>query len=65
LIDLGRSRRVELAVLIDRGHRELSICADYGGKTPEVSKQDSVNVELKELAGVDQVVIEYGKYHDI
>jgi pyrimidine operon attenuation protein/uracil phosphoribosyltransferase len=62
LLDLGRPRRVELAVLIDRGHRELPISADYIGKTLEVSKQDSVNVELKELAGVDQVVIEYGKY---
>jgi pyrimidine operon attenuation protein/uracil phosphoribosyltransferase len=62
LLDLGRPRRVELAVLIDRGHRELPICADYIGKTLEISKQDSVNVELKELAGVDQVVIERGKY---
>jgi len=62
LLDLGRPRRVELAVLIDRGHRELPICADYVGKTLEVSKQDSVNVELKELVGIDQVVIEYGKY---
>ena len=62
LLDLGRPRRVELAVLIDRGHRELPISADYVGKTLEVSKQDSVNVKLKELAGVDQVVIEYGKY---
>ncbi len=49
-------------ILIDRGHRELPISADYVGKTLEVSKQDSVNVELKELAGVDQVVIEYRKY---
>lgn len=63
LLDLGRPRRVELAVLIDRGHRELPISADYTGKTLEkISRQDSVNVELKELAGVDQVVIEYGKY---
>jgi len=59
---LGRPRRVELAVLIDRGHRELPICADYVGKTLEISWQDSVNVELKELGGVDQVVIEYEKY---
>ena len=64
LLDLGRPRRVELAVLIDRGHRELPICANYIGKTLETSRQDSVNVELKELAGVDQVVIEYGKYPD-
>lgn len=63
LLDLGRPRRVELAVLIDRGQRELPIRADYTGKTLEkISRQDSVNVELKELAGVDQVVIEYGKY---
>jgi pyrimidine operon attenuation protein/uracil phosphoribosyltransferase len=62
LLDLGRPRRVELAVLVDRGHRELPICADYVGRTLETSRKDSVNVELKELAGVDQVVIEYGKY---
>jgi pyrimidine operon attenuation protein/uracil phosphoribosyltransferase len=62
LLDLGRPRRVELAVLIDRGDRELPICADYIGKTLEISRQDSVNVELKELGGVDQVVIEYRKY---
>lgn len=62
LLDLGRARRVELAVLIDRGHRELPIHADYVGKFLETSRQDSINVELKELTGVDQVVIEYGKY---
>ena len=62
LLDLGRPRRVELAVLVDRGHRELPIQADYVGKIMETSRQDSVNVELRELAGVDQVVIERGKY---
>jgi pyrimidine operon attenuation protein/uracil phosphoribosyltransferase len=62
LLDLGRPRRVELAVLIDRGHRELPVQADYVGKMLETSRQDSVDVELKELAGVDQVVIERGKY---
>jgi len=62
LLDLGRPRRVELAVLIDRGHRELPIQADYVGKMLETSRQDSINVELKELAGVDQVVLERGKY---
>ena len=62
LLDLGRPRRVELAILIDRGHRELPIHPDYIGKILETSKQDSVNVELKELVGIDQVVIEYGKY---
>ncbi len=62
LLDLGRPRRIDLAVLVDRGHRELPICADYVGSLLETSKQDSINVELKELAGTDQVVIEYGKY---
>jgi len=62
LLDLGRPRCVELAVLIDRGHRELPICADYVGKILETSKHDSINVELKELAGVDRVTIEYNKY---
>jgi pyrimidine operon attenuation protein/uracil phosphoribosyltransferase len=62
LLDLGRPRRVELAVLIDRGHRELPIQADYVGRMLETSRQDSIDVELKEFAGVDQVVIERGKY---
>jgi len=61
LLDLGRPQRVELAVLVDRGHRELPICADYVGKTLETSKRDVINVELKELGGTDQVIIEYGK----
>jgi pyrimidine operon attenuation protein/uracil phosphoribosyltransferase len=62
LLDLGRPQRVELAVLVDRGHRELPICADYVGKTLETSRGDAINVELKELAGTDRVIIEYGKY---
>ena len=62
LLDLGRPRCVELAVLIDRGHRELPICADYVGKVLETSRHDSINVELKELAGVDRVIIEHNKY---
>ena len=61
LLDLGRPQRVELAVLVDRGHRELPICADYVGKTLETSKRDVINVELKELGGTDQVIIEYEK----
>jgi len=62
LLDLGRPRRVELAILIDRGHRELPICADYVGSVLETSKQDSIDVELKELAGADRVIIDYGRY---
>jgi len=62
LLEIGRPRRVELAVLIDRGHRELPIHADYVGKVLETARQDSINVELKEMTGVDQVTIEYEKY---
>jgi len=62
LMELGRPRRIELAILVDRGHRELPIQADYVGKVLETSRQDSINVELKEMTGVDQVVIEHGKY---
>jgi pyrimidine operon attenuation protein/uracil phosphoribosyltransferase len=62
LMELGRPRRIELAILIDRGHRELPIHADYVGKVLETSRQDSINVELKEMTGVDQVIIEHGKY---
>jgi pyrimidine operon attenuation protein/uracil phosphoribosyltransferase len=62
LLDLGRPRRVEVAVLIDRGGRELPIEADYVGKILEISQRDSINVELKELTGIDQVVIERGKH---
>jgi pyrimidine operon attenuation protein/uracil phosphoribosyltransferase len=62
LMDLGRPRRVELAVLVDRGHRELPISPDYVGITLQTSKQDSINVELKEATGIDQVIVEYGKY---
>jgi len=62
LLDLGRPQRVELAVLVDRGHRELPICADYVGKTLETSRRDVIDVELKELGGTDRVIIEYGKY---
>src|SRR4030043_1599460 len=62
LLDLGRPRRAEWAVLVDRGHRELPICADYVGKTLETSRGDAINVELKELAGTERGSIEYGKY---
>ena len=62
LLDIGRARRVELAVLIDRGHRELPIHADYVGKVLETSRQDSINVELREMTGMDRVIIEHWKY---
>ena len=58
LIDFGRPRAVQLAVLIDRGHRDLPIRADYVGKNLPTSLQEIVQVRLKEVDGVEEVVIE-------
>jgi len=58
LIDFGRPDRIELAVLIDRGHRELPILANYVGKTVETRRSETVNVLLTEQDGVDRVVIQ-------
>ena len=57
LIDLGRPKSVQLAVLIDRGHRELPIRADYAGKNIPTAKNETVEVRLAETDGVDEVVI--------
>ena len=58
LIDLGRPRMIQLATLIDRGHRELPIRPDFIGKNLPTSKKESVAVRLKEHDGEDRVVIE-------
>src|SRR5215213_2299036 len=58
LIDFGRPRAIQLIVLIDRGHRELPIKADYVGKNLPTSLKESVQVRLQEIDGVDEVVIE-------
>jgi pyrimidine operon attenuation protein/uracil phosphoribosyltransferase len=58
LIDFGRPARIELAVLADRGHRELPICANYTGLTIETSLEERVNVYLTELELPDNVVVE-------
>jgi pyrimidine operon attenuation protein/uracil phosphoribosyltransferase len=58
LIDLGRPRMIQLATLIDRGHRELPIRPDYIGKNLPTSKKESVAVRLKEHDGEDRVLIE-------
>jgi pyrimidine operon attenuation protein/uracil phosphoribosyltransferase len=58
LIDLGRPRSIQLAVLIDRGHRELPIRADYVGKNIPSSKDEEILVQLLETDGVDKVIIE-------
>lgn len=57
LTDLGRPAAIQLAVLIDRGHRELPIRADYVGKNVPTSKRESVQAKLKEIDGVDEVII--------
>ena len=58
LIDFGRPRSIQLIVLVDRGHRELPIKADYVGKNLPTSLRESVQVRLQEIDGVDEVVIE-------
>lgn len=57
LMDLGRPAAIQLAVLIDRGHRELPIRADYVGKNVPTAKRESVQAKLKEIDGADEVVI--------
>jgi pyrimidine operon attenuation protein/uracil phosphoribosyltransferase len=57
LMDLGRPKAIQLAVLIDRGHRELPIRADYVGKNIPSSKDEEIQVQLAEVDGVDKVVI--------
>ena len=55
--DLGRPRAVQLAVLVDRGHRELPIRADYVGKNLPTSLRESVTVQLEETDGLDAVLL--------
>jgi pyrimidine operon attenuation protein/uracil phosphoribosyltransferase len=62
LIDFGRPETIQLAVLIDRGHRELPIRADYVGKNIPTAKNETVEVRLEETDGLDEIVIiEYEK----
>jgi len=57
LIDFGRPEKIELVVLIDRGHRELPIRADYVGKNIPTSSGEMVEVKVEELDGTDEVLI--------
>lgn len=57
LLDCGRPRRVQLAVLVDRGHRELPIRADYVGKNVPTAMSESIGVRLREIDGHDAVVL--------
>ncbi len=57
LIDLGRHRSIQLAVLIDRGHRGLPIRADYIGKNIPSARHEEIQVKLDETDGIDEVII--------
>ncbi|WP_316569039.1 bifunctional pyr operon transcriptional regulator/uracil phosphoribosyltransferase PyrR [Neobacillus sp. YIM B06451] len=57
IMDLGRPAQIQLAVLVDRGHRELPIRADYVGKNIPTSSSERIVVELEEVDGCDQVSI--------
>jgi len=57
LIDLGRPQSIQLAVLVDRGHRELPIRANYVGKNIPSSRHEEIQVQLEETDGIDEVAI--------
>ena len=57
LISLGRPGKIQLAVIVDRGHRELPIRADYVGKNIPTSKNESIQVKLKETDGIEMIDI--------
>ncbi len=58
LNDFGRPSQIQLAILVDRGHRELPIRPDYVGKNVPTAKGENVHVRLEETDGLDEVVIE-------
>ena len=60
VMDLGRPRKISLAVLVDRGHRELPIRADYVGKNIPTSKTEEIIVEMEERDGADRIMISKG-----
>lgn len=57
IIDMGRPKAIQLAVMVDRGHRELPIRADYVGKNVPTSRKESIEVLLTEMGEADEVVI--------
>ena len=57
LLDYGRPRKIQLAVLVDRGHRELPIRADYAGKNVPTARSESIRVRLRETDGFDSVLL--------
>ena len=65
IFDYGRPARVQLAVMVDRGHRELPIRPDYVGKNLPTSQDQRVNVRIEEVDGVDEVTIGPGGHDDV
>ena len=57
LLSFGRARQIQLAVIVDRGHRELPIRADYVGKNLPTARHELVEVRLREVDGIDEVVL--------
>lgn len=57
VIDMGRPKTIQLAVLVDRGHKELPIRADYVGKNVPTSQKETIEVVLNEIDGIDEVYI--------
>ncbi len=57
LFDFGRPAQIQLAIMIDRGHRELPIRADYTGKNVPTSRNEIIHVKIKEFDGEDQVIL--------
>ncbi len=57
LVDLGRPHAIQLAIVVDRGHRELPIRADYVGKNIPTSEEEVVSVNLKEIDGQDSILL--------
>lgn len=61
IVDIGRPKKVELAVFVDRGHRELPIQADYVGLSLNTRREDHVELYLTETDGKDSLILESGK----
>jgi pyrimidine operon attenuation protein/uracil phosphoribosyltransferase len=64
LIDMGRPENIQVAVMIDRGHRELPIRADYVGKNVPTSSKEVIHVKVSEIDGIDEVAIAEEKDHE-
>jgi pyrimidine operon attenuation protein/uracil phosphoribosyltransferase len=64
IVDFGRPKSIQLAVLVDRGHRELPIRADYSGKNIPTSADELVKVKIKEVDGEDNVSVVKNQKND-